>query len=110
MLCIHTAVQNLQSTYLGVNCLTHGYAGAFQCILLHTEVTPLAEGQEIRQTQRYFNTVWLYMVCQNKHIKKPFRKKLIGIFVIKPSVLMLKLFLLLFLVHSEEVTQVTSLI
>lgn len=29
--------------YLGVDCLTHGDARTLQCILLHTEVTTLAE-------------------------------------------------------------------
>lgn len=37
----------LSIIYLGVDGLAHGNSGTLQCILLHTEVTPLEEGENI---------------------------------------------------------------
>lgn len=40
---VYTYSSAASGIYLGVDCLAHGNTGTLQCILLHTEVTPLAE-------------------------------------------------------------------
>lgn len=58
IMCLHST-----SIYLGVDRLAHGNAGTLQCILLHTEVTPLAEGEATWTTWllilNIYRNVWL---------------------------------------------------